>query len=569
MDQKNNDINMLRHSAAHLLAHAVKELYPTTKLTIGPVTAEGFFYDFLPTTNFKEEDLAIIEAKMHEIADRNLPIEQKTISKEEARKLFHDNPFKLELINEIPGNEVGLSTQGSFYDLCKGGHVASTGQLKHFRLLNISGSYWRADREKQALQRISGIAFASAKDMEEYDRLKEEAAMYDHRKIGKQQELFSFDDVAAGCPFFHPKGMVIFNTLADYIRSAQKNTYKEVRTPIIMRDTLWKTSGHYDHYREKMYFTTIDELPCCIKPMSCPAHSLIFKERPRSYRDLPMRLSEFGLCHRHELSGVLHGLFRVRAFTQDDAHIFCTPEQLDQELNSFIKLAQDTYHTFGFDKVSMVLATRPEKSMGSDEIWQIATDALRKALTANNVPYTVAEGDGAFYGPKVDMYIEDAMGRKWQCATVQVDINLPERFNLTYVAPDGSRQVPIMVHRAIYGSLERFMGVLIEHYKGNLPFWISPVQVKVLTITDEQKPAARDLLKLIADNNFRAELDESSDPISGQIKVAQQEKVPVMLVLGKKEVEQGTVTLRHRDGKQEVGIPMANIIARLQELNRH
>lgn len=569
MEQKNKEMYELRHSAAHLLAHAVLELFPTTKLTIGPVTDEGFFYDFLPERNFKEEDLAKIEEKMHEIANQNLPIEQKSISKAEARKLFKDNKFKLELINEIPDEEVGLSVQGTFYDLCRGGHVASTSQLKHFKLVNISGSYWRADKSNQALQRITGIIFPTEQAMKDYEKAKEEAAMYDHRRIGKQQELFSFDDIAAGMPFYHPKGFAIFNTLVEHIRHAQKNVYQEVRTPIMMRETLWKMSGHYDHYRDKMYYTNVDELPCCLKPMSCPAHSLIFKERPRSYRDLPLRLSEFGLVHRHELSGVLHGLFRVRAFTQDDGHIFCMPEQLDHELNNVIKLARDTYNTFGFTKVSMVLATRPEKSIGSDALWKQATEALSNALVSNNVQFTIAEGDGAFYGPKIDMYVEDAMGRQWQCATVQVDFNMPERFNLTYVASDGSHQVPVMVHRAIYGSIERFMGVLLEHYKGALPFWVAPIQVKVLTITDDQKPAATELLHLLRNNNFRAEINESSDPISGQIKVAQLQKIPVMLVLGKKEVEQGTVTLRHRDGSQEVGIPQAKIIERLVELAKH
>ncbi len=568
MEHNNNALYNLRHSAAHLLAHAVTELYPTTKLTIGPVTEEGFFYDFLPEKNFKEEDLALIEAKMHEIAKRNLPIIQKSISKQEALKLFKDNPFKIELINAITDAEVGLSCQGDFCDLCKGGHVASTGDLKHFKILNISGSYWRADKSNQALQRISGIIFPTEQAMIDYERAKEEAAMADHRKIGKQQDLFSFNEVAAGFPFFHPKGFIIFNKLVDYIRNAQKHTYQEVRTPIIMDESLWKISGHYDHYRDKMYFTMIDERPCCVKPMSCPAHSLIFKEKPRSYRELPMRLSEFGLVHRHELSGVLHGLFRVRAFTQDDAHIFCTPDQLESEIAHVIKLATDTYHKFGFEKISMALATKPKDSMGSDDLWEKATNALRNALIVNNVKYEVREGDGAFYGPKVDMYIEDAMGRQWQCGTVQVDFNMPLNFNLTYVASDQSRQVPVVVHRAIYGSLERFMGVLLEHYKGNLPFWLAPVQVKLLTITDAQKDYAHSIMTELNKLDIRTELDESSDPIAGQIKTAQLEKVPMMLVLGKKEAADNTVTIRHRNGSQEVGLSLQAFLAKIQELNK-
>lgn len=564
----NNALYNLRHSAAHLLAHAVTELYPTTKLTIGPVTDEGFFYDFLPEKNFKEDDLALIEAKMHEIAQRKLPIIQKSISKEKALELFKDNPFKKELINAIPDAEVGLSCQGDFCDLCKGGHVESTEQLKHFKLLNISGSYWRADKNNQALQRITGTIFPTEQAMLDWEREKEEAAQADHRRIGKQQDLFSFNDVAAGFPIFHPKGLIIFNKLMEWMRNAQKGVYTEVKTPQIMSETLWKTSGHYDHYRDKMYFTSIDEQIHCIKPMSCPGGMLLFREKPRSYRELPMRLSEFGFVHRHELSGVLHGLFRVRAFTQDDAHIFCTPDQLESEIAQVIKLACDTYNRFGFNKVTMALATKPENAMGSDELWEKATNALRNALIVNNVPYTVREGDGAFYGPKVDMYIEDAMGRQWQCGTVQVDFFMPQKFNLTYVAADQSRQVPVVVHRAIYGSLERFMGVLLEHYKGNLPFWLTPVQVKLLTITDAQKEYARSIMAELDKHGIRTELDESSDPIAGQIKTAQQEKVPMMLVLGKKEMANNTVTIRHRDGTQEADISIETLLKKVTELNK-
>lgn len=557
--EPNNEIHKLRHSAAHLLAHAVVELYPTTQLTIGPVTEEGFFYDFLPTKNFKEEDLELIEAKMHEIAKRNYPIEQKSISKGEALKFFKGNEFKIELINNIPDAEVGLSCQGDFCDLCKGGHVASTGLIKHFKLTNISGSYWRADKSNQPLQRISGIAFLTEADMKAYEHEKEEAAMRDHRRIGKQQDLFSFNDVAVGFPFFHPKGMIIYNGLIEYMRNKLRKDYSEVKTPILMSEELWKTSGHYDHYRNNMYFTKIDDQSYCIKPMSCPGGMLIFREKPRSYRELPMRMAEFGLVHRHELSGVLHGLFRVRAFTQDDAHIFCTPDQLEQEISKIIKLATDIYKAFGFEKVTMALATKPENAMGSDELWEKATNALRQALIHNNIKYIVNEGDGAFYGPKVDMRIEDAMGRQWQCGTVQVDLNMPLKFNLSYFASDQSRQVPVVVHRTILGSIERFMGIMLEHYKGLLPFWISPVQVKVLTITDAQKKYAEEIFEHLLNLGIRAQIDESSDPIAGQIKTAQQEKIPVMLVIGKKEEADKTITIRHRDGTQQAGIPIAQL----------
>lgn len=563
----NNEIHKVRHSAAHLLAQAVLELYPRTLLTIGPVTEEGFFYDFLPEKNFKEEDLVLIEEKMREIVAHDLPIIQKSISKQEALKLYKNNPFKTELINEIPDQEVGLSCQGDFCDLCKGGHVKSTGAIKYFKLLNISGSYWRADKSKQPLQRISGISFLSEHDMEEWAKAKEEAAQADHRRIGKQQDLFSFNEVAPGFPFWHPKGLIIYNELVDVIRGAQRGVYTEVKTPLILSETLWKTSGHYDHYRDKMYYTQIDEQPYCIKPMSCPGAMLLFKEKPRSYRELPMRLSEFGFVHRHELSGVLHGLFRVRAFTQDDAHIFCTPAQLEQEIAQVIKLARNTYHKFGFDKVSMVLATRPEHALGSDELWDTATKALRNALIVNNISYTVAEGDGAFYGPKIDMYIEDAMGRKWQCGTVQVDFFMPQKFGLTYVASDQSRQVPVVIHRAIYGSLERFLGVLLEHYKGVLPFWLAPVQVKVLTITDEQKEYAQKLVSDLSNLNIRVVLDETSDPIAGQIKLAQLEKVPLMIVIGKKEVETNTLTIRYRDGSQKAGLTWNDLVELIKSMN--
>ncbi len=565
---ENQKLHELRHSAAHLLAHAVLELYPTTKLTIGPVTDEGFFYDFLPEKNFKEEDLVLIAAKMQEIVARNLPIEQCSVSKDEARKLFHDNVFKLELIDAIPDAEVGISRQGQFYDLCKGGHVATTGELAHCKLQGISGSYWRADRSNTALQRISGIAFPTAEALAEYERRKEEAAQADHRRIGKQLDLISFHDFAAGFPFFQSKGLIIFNKLIESMRAAQRGRYQEVRTPIILNESLWKASGHYDHYRDKMYYTQIDEVSHCVKPMNCPGSMLLYGEKPRSYRELPMRLAEFGLVHRHELSGVLHGLFRVRAFTQDDAHIFCTPEQLEAEIADVIKLARDTYAKFGFKKVRMALATKPEKAMGEPSLWETATNALRHALISNHIDFTVREGDGAFYGPKVDMYIEDAMGREWQCGTVQVDFNMPRNFHLTYIAADQSRQVPVVVHRAIYGSLERFMGILLEHYKGAMPFWLAPVQVKILTITDEQKPYAQEILALLEQAGIRTELDTSSNPIAGQIKDAQQEKVPVMLVLGKKEVNDRTVTLRHRDGAQEAGISHDALLLKLIGLNK-
>ncbi len=562
------DINQLRHSAAHLLAHALIELFPTTILTIGPATKEGFFYDFLPPTNLKESDLPAIEARMLEIANRNLPIEHAQISKEKARELYKGNRFKLELIDSIPGETTGLATQGNFHDLCKGGHVATTGQLKHFKLLGISGSYWRADRNDQALQRISGVVFFTEKELNDYLALREEALKYDHRKIGKQMDLFSFHDEGIGFPFFHPKGKVILNVMAAYMRKIiGKAGYKEISTPVMLSEELWKQSGHYAHYKENMFFCHKDEETYAIRPMNCPGSALLYRERPRSYRELPLRLSEFALDHRYEISGALHGLFRVRAFTQDDGHIYCTIDQIKQEVLTTINMVHEVMHKFGFEKISIRLSTRPEKSLGNDEFWHKAEQALKDALEAAGVSYLIQEGEGAFYGPKIEFHIEDAMGRTWQCSTVQLDFFLPQNFDLTYVNSNGQKEHPVVIHRAVYGTFERFLGIMTEHYKGNFPFWLSPVQVRVMTITDEQRPYADSIMQQLNDASIRAEMDETSDPISGKIKTAQLDKIPWMLVLGNKEVEKNTVTLRHRDGKQEFGLTIADIIARAQELN--
>ncbi len=551
------DLNNLRHSAAHLLAHAIIELYPKTQLTIGPATTEGFFYDVLPVENFKEEDLPKIEARMQEIANKNLPIEHKQISKSQARKLFKDNPFKLELIDQIEGDTVGIATQGTFIDLCKGGHVEHTGLLKNVKLLNISGAYWRADRKNKALQRIAGTAFFTPKELRAYEQAREEALKYDHRKIGKELDLFSFHDEGPGFPFYHPHGKIVLNNLIDFERKkfAQEG-YKEISTPTMLSDELWQRSGHYDHYKDNMYFSEIDERSFAIKPMNCPGAILIYQERPRSYRDLPLRLAEFGLVHRYELSGVLHGLFRARTFTIDDAHIFCTKEQLPTELARVISLTISLLKSFGFDEITIGLSTKPKKAMGDDVIWQMATNALKDTLNNSGIPYKIFEGEGAFYGPKVDFNIKDSLGRQWQCGTAQVDFFQAENFDLTYVSPAGTKERPVIIHRAVYGSLERFFGILLEHYKGKLPFWLAPVQMKVLTITDEQMPYAKKLHQTLKDQGYRIDIDESSDPISGKIKVAQKQQIPWMLVVGPKEAANQTITLRHRDGKQEFGLTL-------------
>lgn len=565
--KSNKSLEQMRHSAAHLLAHAVLELYPDTILTIGPATETGFFYDMLPSKNFKEAELPAIEQRMREIAERNLPIEHKQISKEKARKIFHNNRFKLELINEIPGETVGLASQGDFHDLCKGGHVGSTGEIKHFKIQAISGSYWRADKKNQPLQRISGTAFLTEKDLKAYEQQVEDAQKYDHRRLGKQLDLFSFHDEGVGFPFYHPKGKLVLNLLTKYLRDLlEKAGYLEIQTPIMLSDELWKQSGHYAHYKNNMYFCEIEDKQYAIKPMNCPGCTLIYKERPRSYKELPLRLAEFGLVHRFELSGVLHGLFRVRAFTIDDAHIFCTPDQIEQEVLKAIQLNMQVFKKFGFDQIEVGLSTKPENAMGSDALWTKATDALSNALKHAGIPFVINEGDGAFYGPKIEFAIKDSMGRSWQCGTVQLDFFMPENFDLSYVASGGAKERPVMIHRAIYGSFERFFGMLLEHLKGNLPFWLAPVQIRILTITDEQKPYAQTVLDQLKTAGIRAEMDFSNDQISGQIKAAQLEKIPWMIVIGKKEVEQNTLTLRHLDGKQEFGLTIDAVLAKAREL---
>lgn len=568
MNHTDQQLEQLRHSAAHLLAHAVSELFPKTLLTIGPATAEGFFYDLLPVENFKEADLPAIEKRMLEIAGRNLAITHKQISKEEARAIFKDNPFKLELIDQIPGDTVGLASQGDFHDLCKGGHVASTGLIKHFKLQNISGSYWRANRDGQVLQRISGTAFFSADDLKAYEQRREDALRYDHRRLGKELDLFSFHEEGPGFVFFHPKGKTVINLMTSYIRTLlNKAGYLEVSTPIMLSDELWKQSGHYAHYKNNMYFTTIEDRSFAIKPMNCPGAILVYKERPHSYRELPLRLAEFGLVHRFELSGVLHGLFRVRAFTQDDGHIFCTEDQIEQEVLTTIKHTYQVLKRFNFNDIKVYLSTRPENSMGTDEWWQKATKSLEQALTKASVPFKINEGEGAFYGPKIEFHIEDSMGRTWQCGTIQVDPFLPQNFDLSYVTSEGTKARPVMIHRAIYGSLERFFGVLLEHTKGHLPFWISPVQITILTVTDEQKPYAQDVLEKLTSAGIRTTMDMSSDPLSGKIKTAQLQYVPWMLVIGKKEAANNQVTIRYLNGTQEMGISIDQLLKKAQQAN--
>lgn len=563
------DIMALRHSAAHLLAHAVMELYPDTILTIGPATQEGFFYDCLPAKNFKEEDLPKIEARMKEIADRNLPLTHEMMDKAQARELYKDNPFKLELIDNIPDAQVGIARQGDFYDLCRGGHVSTTGLIKNIKLTSISGSYWRADRNGQKLQRISGIAFFTPEDLAEYERKKEEAAKYDHRRLGKQLDLFSFHDEGVGFPFFHPKGKLVINLMMQYMRKLQQeHGYQEISTPTMLSDELWKRSGHWAHYKDKMYFCDIDEQSYAVKPMNCPGSILVYATRPRSYRELPLKLAEYGHVHRHELSGVLHGLMRVRAFTQDDAHVYCMPNQIEEQVIIMIKMIYTMLNKFGFSDIDVTISTKPENALGSQEYWDNATNALKGALDKMNLKYSISEGEGAFYGPKIEFRIKDSMDREWQCGTIQVDFFFPQNFDLEYVASTGQRERPVMIHQANYGSLERFFAIILEHFKGNLPFWLAPVQISILTITDDQRPYAEQIAQALKSHNFRVEVDQTSDQISAKIKRAQEEKIPWMLVLGKKEVENNTITLRHNDGKQEFGLTFEQVLQKANELNK-
>ncbi len=567
---KEKDLSVLRHSAAHLLAHAVKELFPETLLTIGPATKDGFFYDFLPTVTFKDEDLVRLEERMHEISKRNIPLTHKQVAKDVAREMYKNNPFKLELINDIPDDTVGIAQQGDFYDLCRGGHVESTGDIKYFKLLHTSGSYWRADKNNAALQRITGTAFFSQKEVDDFIQQREDALKYDHRRLGKELDLFSFHEEGVGFPFFHPKGVTAINALMEHVRKyLRRNGYQEVYTPVMLSDKLWEKSGHDKHYRENMYFSEIDEKTYAIKPMNCPADMLIYKERPRSYRELPLRYADFGVLHRHELSGVLSGLFRVRSFRQDDAHIFCTKDQIEEEVERFIMLYDAVIKPFGFGNIVIGVSTKPAKAMGDDEIWDHSTKILEKVLTKLGKQYTIYPGEGAFYGPKIEFGIEDSLKRVWQCGTIQIDSCNPENFDLTYINSEGIKQRPVILHRAIYGSLERFFGILLEHYKGRLPFWLAPVQVKILTITDEQKEYAKNVMNMLCEKDIRVEMDETSDQISSKIKRAQLEQVPWMIVLGKKEVENGTVTLRYLDGKQEFGLTIEQVFEKAKNEVSH
>ena len=540
------------HTASHILAQAVKRLYPEVKLTIGPAIDNGFYYDFDSDVTFTAEVLAKLEAEMKKIVSESLPLERFEKTPDEAVRLMEarEEPYKIELIGEHAGKgeNIIFYQQGEFVELCAGPHVPDTGRIRAFKLLNCTGAYWRGDAKNKMLQRIYGIAFPKASELEAYLKMMEEAAKRDHRKIGRELDLFDIYPEGPGFPFFLPKGMVLRNQLENYWREQHaRHGYEEIRTPVILNEQLWHNSGHWDHYKDNMYFTKIDNEDYAIKPMNCPGGILVYRRRSYSYRDLPVRLAELGLVHRHELSGALHGLMRVRCFTQDDAHIFMTPDQIESEIIGVIDLIDDFYKVFGFDYF-VELSTRPENSMGTDEQWEAATDGLRRALEHKGMAYKVNEGDGAFYGPKIDFHLKDCIGRTWQCGTIQLDFQMPERFDLHYVGPDGEKHRPVMIHRVVFGSIERFIGILTEQYAGAFPAWLAPVQVRVLPISERHAEYAAGVHKALVDAGIRSELDLRSEKVGYRIREAQLQKVPYMLVVGDKEAAEGTVSVRSRSG---------------------
>ncbi len=548
-------LEVYRHTCAHVLAQALKTIFPTCKLAIGPVIENGYYYDVDFKTPITMEDFEKIEAEMRKIIKSNLPIHRFTLLREEAIALMsqYHEPYKVELIQDLPeGEEISFYQQGAFTDLCRGPHLPSTGKIKAFKLVSIAGAYWRGDEKKKMLTRIYGTAFAKKDEMDEYFAMLEEAKKRDHIKLGKDLKLFALLPEGKGFPFFLPNGMILKNTLIDYWRQIHRREgYVEVQTPIILNRSLWETSGHWDHYKENMYTTKIDGEDCAIKPMNCPGGLLVYKTQPHSYKDLPIRMGELGIVHRHEKSGQLHGLMRVRCFTQDDAHIFMLPEQITDEIKGVVRIIDEVYKLFGF-KYHVELSTRPENSIGSDEDWEAATNALRAALDSIGLEYVVNEGDGAFYGPKIDFHLEDSIKRTWQCGTIQLDFQLPQRFEIEYVGEDGQKHRPIMIHRVVFGSIERFIGILIEHFAGKFPVWLAPEQVKVLPVTDRAADYAQQLVKEMNEMGLRASADLRKEKIGRKILDAEVEKVPYKLIVGDKEVEDGTVSVRRR-GEGDIG----------------
>lgn len=556
-------LRILRHSASHIMALAVKKLFPGTLIAIGPSTDDGFYYDFDSETRFNEEDFVKIEEEMQKIIDADVKFIKTSVSKEESLKMFANQGevYKTELIKELQDGSITLYTSGDFTDLCKGPHVPSSGYIKAFKLMKIAGAYWRGDEKNKMLQRIYGTAYADSKSLKAYLRFLEEAMERDHRKIGKEMGLFGFYPEGPGFPFWKPAGMILYNNIMDYWKRIHRDAgYLEVKTPIILNEELWHRSGHWDNYKENMYFTEIDETKYAVKPMNCPGGLLIFRDGIHSYKELPLKIAELGLVHRHEKSGVLHGLMRVRQFTQDDAHVYCSEDQVKEEVIKVIELIKKIYSDFGFNEVAIELSTRPAKSIGSDAMWELAEDSLKSALTELNINYKINPGDGAFYGPKIDFHIKDAIGRSWQCGTIQCDFAMPERFDISYIGKDGLKHRPVMLHRAILGSCERFIGILIENYKGKFPFWLAPEQIRLLPLSENHFEFADEIKSLLQKNNMTVTIDKSQDKLGGKIKTARLERACYLGVIGDKEVQNRTMTIRKADGEDNVEVSFDNIV---------
>ena len=561
-------IDILRHSTAHLMAQAVQSLFPGTQVTIGPTTQEGFYYDFKRDKPFTPEEIEKIEERMRELAGQDLSIAREELPKAEAIELFRGmgEDYKVEILSAIPEDIVSLYRQGDWVDLCRGPHLPSTGFIQAFKLTSVAGAYWRGDENNEMLQRIYGTAFPSRKELKQHLALLEEARKRDHRKLGKELDLFSFHPAAPASPFFHPKGAFVYNTLVEYMRGLYRRYgYEEVITPQIFDAGLWHRSGHYDHYKDNMYFTHIDEREFGVKPMNCPSHTFIYASKKRSYRDLPLRLADFGRLHRYEKSGVTAGLTRVRSFSQDDAHIFCTPEQIEGEVNSLLDMLREVYHRFNFEDLEVFLSTRPDQYLGALETWERAEAALAASLEKRDVAYEISEGDGAFYGPKIDFVVKDAMKRGWQLGTVQLDFSMPERFDLGFISPAGAVERPVMIHRAILGSIERFLALLIEHTGGAFPLWLAPVQSRVVTVTDQQNPYAAAVRDTLRADGWRVELDDRNEKLGFKIREAQVAKIPYALVIGDKEVQNGTLSARKRGGENLPAMPVEAFLDRLRD----
>lgn len=566
-DRDPEGLEVIRHSTAHLLAQAVKSLFPSAQVTIGPVIDDGFYYDFAFERPFTLDDLAAIEAKMHELAKQDFQVTRSEMPRNEAIKFFRDKgeEYKAQIIESIPENEVlSLYQQGEFIDLCRGPHVPNTGKIKAFKLMKLAGAYWRGDSNNEMLQRVYGTAWASKKELEDYLMRLEEAEKRDHRKIAKELDLFHFQDIAPGAVFWHDKGWTLYQIIEQYMRKQLKSRgYQEIKTPQIVSRQLWEMTGHWQNYRNEMFTTASEEADFAIKPMSCPCHVQVFKNDLRSYRELPLRLAEFGSCHRNELSGALHGLMRVRAFVQDDGHIFCTEEQIQSEVSQMIIFAKEVYKDFGFDKLIFKLSTRPAQRVGDDAIWDKAETALAKALEINKIDYQLNPGDGAFYGPKIDFSLKDCLGRVWQCATIQLDFSIPNSLDASYIGEDSGKKTPVMIHRAIFGSFERFIGVLIEHYAGKFPVWLSPIQVVVMNITEKQAAFAQEVAEILKKHQIRANTDLRNEKIGFKIREHTLQRVPYLLVIGDREVENNQVAVRTREGKELGAMDINTFIERI------